>query len=144
MSGFYAGIDSLILREIPFSCIQFPVYEYFKKRAREHNNGGELTSFQNAQNGAMAGSICRWFKILLIILAGLLTTPIDVAKTRLMTQRDNYYKNLPDALSKIIKEEGVMKLFSAAHIRIFNLAFGGVVFFSSYEFFKGQLLSKLY
>jgi len=61
-----------------------------------------------------------------------------------MTQRDNHYKNLPDALIKITKEEGFLKLFSAAHIRLFNLAFGGIVFFSSYEYFKGKLLSALH
>ena len=57
-----------------------------------------------------------------------------------MTQRDNHYKNLPDALRKIASEEGFAKLFSAAHIRVFNLAFGGVVFFSSYEFFRKEFI----
>jgi solute carrier family 25 S-adenosylmethionine transporter 26 len=54
--GFYAGIDSLILREIPFSCIQFPIYEYFKRESYKENNGGDLTWFQNARNGAVSGS----------------------------------------------------------------------------------------
>jgi hypothetical protein len=57
-----------------------------------------------------------------------------------MTQRDNYYKNLPHALKTIANEEGFMKLFSAAHIRVFNLAFGGIVFFSSYEFFRKEFI----
>ena len=30
--GFFAGYFSLILREIPFSTIQFPIYEYMKKK----------------------------------------------------------------------------------------------------------------
>jgi solute carrier family 25 S-adenosylmethionine transporter 26 len=131
--GFYQGIDSLILREIPFSAIQFPIYEFFKKRELKKNNGGYLTWAQNAQNGACSGGI-----------AGFLTCPIDVAKTKLMTSRDGKYKNLIDALAKVTTEEGFMKLFSAAHIRVFNLSFGGIVFFSSYEFFKKNLLNNFF
>lgn len=55
--GFYAGIDSLVLREIPFSAIEFPLYEYMKKLSYEENKGEDLTPFQNARNGAVAGSI---------------------------------------------------------------------------------------
>lgn len=126
--GLYAGVDSLVLREIPFSAIQFPIYEFLKKQAYEQNNGGDLTFFQNARNGATAGAI-----------AGFLTTPIDVAKTKLMTQRDGYYKNLFDCLTKVRKEEGFASLFKAGHIRVFNVSFGGIVFFSSYEFFRKHI-----
>lgn len=55
--GFYAGIDSLILREIPFSALEFPIYEYMKKKSYEENGGKDLTFLQNARNGAVAGSI---------------------------------------------------------------------------------------
>ena len=65
---------------------------------------------------------------------------MDVAKTRLMTQRDGYYKNLSDALVKIFLEEGPQKLYSACHIRAFNLSIGGVIFFGSYEYFKKWFL----
>jgi len=129
--GFYAGIDSLVLREIPFSAIQFPIYEYMKKLSYKENNGGDLTFFQTARNGAIAGSISSF-----------LTTPIDVAKTKLMTQRDNYYKNLFDCLNKVAREEGFASLFKAVHLRVFNITFGGVVFFSSYEFFRKHLHRK--
>jgi len=47
----------LILREIPFSAIEFPIYEYMKKKTYEENGGKELTVLQNARNGAVAGSI---------------------------------------------------------------------------------------
>jgi len=59
-----------------------------------------------------------------------------------MTQRDQYYKNLLDCLTKVAREEGMLSLFKAAHIRVFNISFGGVVFFSSYEFIKKHLQKK--
>lgn len=125
MSGFYAGLGSLILREIPFSALEFPAYEFLRKKSLQLSGEKTPTPLQNTINGALAAAF-----------AGLLTTPIDVAKTRIMTQRDSYYKNTLDALLKIAKEEGASKLFSAAHIRTFNLALGGIIFFNSYEFFK--------
>lgn len=53
--GFYAGYFSLILREIPFSAIQFPIYEYMKKRAfKKHGTIGFLDS---GINGFVSGAI---------------------------------------------------------------------------------------
>ena len=59
-----------------------------------------------------------------------------------MTQRDGYYKNLIDCLKKVATEEGYLSLFKAAHLRVFNITFGGIVFFSSYEFFRKHLYKK--
>ena len=30
-SGFYAGYPALVFREVPFSGLQFPLYEFFKR-----------------------------------------------------------------------------------------------------------------
>lgn len=76
-------------------------------------------------------------------IAGFLTTPLDVAKTKLMTQRDGYYKNIGDTLVKIWTEEGPLKLYSASHIRAFNLSIGGIIFFGSYEYFKKWFLAGI-
>ena len=78
--GFYAGFRSFLLRDIPFSAIQFPLYEtlklieikYFAKDQLEQEV--TIPSMLNSVNGAIAGSF-----------AGLVTTPLDVVKTRLMT-----------------------------------------------------------
>jgi solute carrier family 25 S-adenosylmethionine transporter 26 len=51
--GFFAGYFSLILREIPFSMIQFPIYEYIKKRALR--NKKELSLLDNVVGGFFAG-----------------------------------------------------------------------------------------
>ena len=66
----FLGFDSLIAREIPFDTIQALVYEYLKFIVWPY---ALLES--HLVHGAIAGAI-----------AAFLTTPIDVAKTRLMTQ----------------------------------------------------------
>ena len=53
--GFYAGYFSLILREIPFSCIQFPIYEYMKKRTLEKYH--TMGFWHSGYNGFVSAAI---------------------------------------------------------------------------------------
>ena len=80
--GFYAGFGSLIMRDIPFSAIQFPLYDMLKifsirvlaRRQGQCEASTELPGLLNSVNGAIAGAS-----------AGLITMPLDVLKTRQMT-----------------------------------------------------------
>lgn len=70
--GFYRGFLSTVAREIPFTCIQFPVYEYFKYAYSLHK-GRRIEPYEAAVWGSLAGG-----------LAAAITTPLDVCKTRIM------------------------------------------------------------
>lgn len=70
--GFFRGFVSTMVREIPFSFIQFPVWELLKKWWSE-KQGHYVNSWQASLCGAVAGGLS----------AGL-TTPLDVAKTRII------------------------------------------------------------
>ncbi|XP_021171912.2 S-adenosylmethionine mitochondrial carrier protein isoform X2 [Fundulus heteroclitus] len=70
--GLYRGYSSTVLREIPFSLVQFPLWEYLKTLWSQRQ-GHTLHSWQSAVCGAFAGAA-----------AALVTTPLDVAKTRIM------------------------------------------------------------
>lgn len=70
--GIYRGFGSTLLREIPFSLIQFPIWEYLKANWTA-TTGTPLTSGAVAVCGAIAGGV-----------AAAITTPLDVAKTRIM------------------------------------------------------------
>lgn len=52
-AGFFQGYLSLILREVPFSMIAFPIYEYYKKRALR--NKKQLSLFDNVAGAFLAG-----------------------------------------------------------------------------------------
>ncbi|XP_043443828.1 S-adenosylmethionine mitochondrial carrier protein isoform X1 [Prionailurus bengalensis] len=70
--GLYRGYTSTVLREIPFSLVQFPLWESLKALwswRQDH----VVDCWQSAVCGAFAGGF-----------AAVVTTPLDVAKTRIM------------------------------------------------------------
>ena len=95
--GLYRGFRSTIMREIPFSLIQFPMWEYFKLQWTPVT-GLDSTPFTVALCGAVAGGIS----------AGL-TTPLDVAKTRIMLAEqgsDTRKLGIRRVLSAVYRERG--------------------------------------
>ncbi|KAK9247100.1 mitochondrial carrier domain-containing protein [Lipomyces tetrasporus] len=77
-SALFFGYKATLLRDLPFSALQLAFYEKFRSTtqivigSRDIGNTGELLT------GAAAGG-----------LAGVITTPMDVIKTRIQTQLDN-------------------------------------------------------
>ncbi|XP_064131102.1 mitochondrial S-adenosylmethionine carrier protein isoform X5 [Loxodonta africana] len=77
IQGLYRGYKSTVLREIPFSLVQFPLWESLKA-LWSWRQGHAVDSWQSAVCGAFAGGF-----------AAAVTTPLDVAKTRIMLAKLN-------------------------------------------------------
>jgi len=70
--GLYRGFGMTLFREIPFAVIQFPLYEKFKVTWSDlYRDGVPVNPLEAAACGSLAGAI-----------AGAITTPLDVLKTR--------------------------------------------------------------
>merc|ERR1719189_654290 len=67
INGFYRGYLTTVMREIPFSLIQFPIWEKLKNVWR-NRQGSEVEAWQSAICGSFAGGV-----------SAALTTPLDVA-----------------------------------------------------------------
>ncbi|SNX83890.1 related to PET8 - Protein of the mitochondrial carrier family (MCF) [Melanopsichium pennsylvanicum] len=153
--GYYRGFGSTVGREIPFTCIQFPLYERLKlkmarSRARSHDIPlGKLSDQQLVRDlptwqAGLAGSIAG------AIAAGL-TTPLDVVKTRIMlytkqaaagssgataaadTLPRGVNTNIIPTLLHIGRTEGIKTLFSGFLPRTMWIGFGGAVFLGTFD-----------
>lgn len=155
--GLYAGYGSTVLREIPFDAIEFGLYEAMKGKLRRRK--GEEAAEKARRNGAAAAALSTdapllllpdlvlWENSLLGSIAGgvaaALTTPLDVIKTRLMTQTRtaaaDRYTGWSDAFRRITAEEGAGALFSGIRPRVAWISVGGAIFIGSYEEAKRRL-----
>lgn len=125
-SAFYVGYGTLVAREIPFAFIQFPIYERLKQKWAAYQ-GSPTSAVQGACCGSVAGA-----------LAGACTTPLDVAKTRIMLEnpapgQPKKYAGTWQSVSLIAKEEGSSALFKGIAPRVTWITLGGFIFFGAYE-----------
>lgn len=123
--GIFAGYGSFLLRDLPFDAIEFVTYEQLKKGYKNVvlKDSRDLNPAEHSVFGAGAGAA-----------TGLITTPLDVLKTRLMIQGGaQKYKNVFDCAIKIAAEEGTSALFRGWQPRVIWIGVGGSVFFTVLE-----------
>lgn len=120
--GLYAGYASFLLRDLPFDAIEFVAYEQLKL-ACSRVTKRDCRALEISAIGAGAG-----------IATAVLTTPLDVIKTRLMTQgATGQYKGIIDCCTKIIREEGAGAMFKGVGPRVTWIGIGGSIFFTFLE-----------
>ncbi|XP_072328412.1 mitochondrial S-adenosylmethionine carrier protein isoform X1 [Scyliorhinus torazame] len=129
--GLYRGYGSTVKREIPFSLVQFPLWEFLKAVWSWKQNHA-VDSWQAAVCGAFSGAF-----------AAVVTTPLDVAKTRIMLAEAGSTtasgKVLP-VLSNIWKMQGISGLFSGIVPRVAWISLGGFIFLGTYDKMHKMLL----
>ncbi|XP_023016905.1 S-adenosylmethionine mitochondrial carrier protein homolog [Leptinotarsa decemlineata] len=130
--GLYRGFGSTVLREIPFSAIQFSILEYLRSWFRKNfKNNIPLESYEVAVCGSIAGGI-----------AAAVTTPLDVAKTRIMLANRKQVRTgqvtIRNTLRNIYASDGFKGLFAGFVPRVMWITIGGYIFFGSYDFSKNM------
>ncbi|KAG5197603.1 hypothetical protein JEQ12_008332 [Ovis aries] len=98
IQGLYRGYKSTVLREIPFSLVQFPLWESLKA-LWSWRQGHVVDCWQSAVCGAFAGGF-----------AAAVTTPLDVAKTRIMLAKagsSTASGNILSALHAVWRTQGL-------------------------------------
>ena len=75
LSALFYGYKATILRDLPFSAVQFALYEQEQKWAKTLVESRDIGLSLEILTGATAGG-----------MAGVITCPLDVVKTRIQTQ----------------------------------------------------------
>ncbi|KAJ7547195.1 hypothetical protein O6H91_08G074000 [Diphasiastrum complanatum] len=144
LRGFYCGYSSMVLRDIPYSVLQFTTFEFLKRRFRhtqqvyQDQESGKIIKTQkilvsDIWMGAVAGAV-----------ASILTTPLDVIKTRLMTQQISGgmpYAGFRSTFKQIWLEEGYLGFGRGMLPRVLYKVPASALFLVCYEAMKRILHS---
>lgn len=138
----YRGGGITIMREIPFTIIQFSLWEYSKSSysALQHRKTGRQEGLVTATEGAVFGSIAG------AIAAGF-TTPLDVLKTRIMlarkeagtaSERSGPWK----ILQQTVAADRVLGLYRGFVPRVGWISTGGAIFLGTYQYVSNFLAAE--
>lgn len=137
-TGMYTGYRATLVRDVPYTMLEFGLYAQLKRAMRNAlGNKRKLTTPEELMLGGVAGG-----------LTGFLTTPLDLAKTRLMTQSmgtpgvAKEYSGIMDCLVKVAKKEGVQGLFKGSAARVIWLIPFTALYFGVHESTKRVLLKR--
>lgn len=119
-SNLYRGWGATVLREVPFTVVQFPLWEAMKAWRRGKKNGQEVSAVESAAFGSLAGGI-----------AAAATTPLDVLKTRIMLSTER--QSLATMVRSIMAEKGASAFFAGLGPRVTWISIGGAIFLGSYQ-----------
>jgi solute carrier family 25 S-adenosylmethionine transporter 26 len=135
----YRGAGVTVMREIPFTVLQFSLWEFLK--ANWAVNTGRLKGDVTATQSAGAGMVAGGF-------AAAVTTPLDVVKTRVMLDMDRHPRQdgggngcgsgkkrigVLRMVRKIWVEEGAGAFWRGVVPRTVWISVGGAVFLGSYQ-----------
>ena len=73
-----------------------------------------------------------------------MTNPIDVVKTRLMTDRSDNRMTMKNTFKSTWHNEGVAGMMKGVQVRVIYISFASILFFSSYEPIKAELSKALH
>ncbi|KAL1533482.1 Protein MITOFERRINLIKE 1, chloroplastic [Salvia divinorum] len=138
--GLYAGYSATLLRNLPAGVLSYSSFEYLKAAVLRETKQANLEPYQSVGCGAMAGAI-----------SASLTTPLDVVKTRLMTQGHGeavnkvsaaLYSGVRDTVKQILKEEGWVGFTHGMGPRVFYSACFSAIGYFAFETARLTILNE--
>ncbi|XAR49638.1 hypothetical protein NMG60_11032903 [Bertholletia excelsa] len=138
--GLYAGYSATLLRNLPAGVLNYSSFEYLKAAVLSRTNKPYLEPIQSVCCGALAGAI-----------SASVTTPLDVVKTRLMTQVHGeainkvaavMYSGVSATVKQILKEEGWVGLSRGMGPRVLHSACFSAIGYFAFETARLTILSQ--
>lgn len=123
--GLLSGFWPTLLRDVPYTAIQFSLFSICKDKFLAITRKPELSDLDATGIGVIVGAI-----------AATLTNPFDVIKTRFMTQStgaDKKYHSISQCFRKIVAEEGFRALGRGVGARVLWVGPGSGIILAVYE-----------
>lgn len=131
LSAFYVSYPTTLTMTVPFTAVQFTVYEQLKMLLNPSNSYSPIT---HMISGGLSGAV-----------AGAVTTPLDVAKTILQTRGTSSdpeirgVKGMADAFRIIWARDGLKGFGRGLTPRVLTFMPSNALCWLSYEFFKAAI-----
>ncbi|KAL8452207.1 hypothetical protein Emed_001514 [Eimeria media] len=135
LRGFFVGMGTSMLRDVPFAALQLFLWEWMKlKFLGKKPPPTRSSAIVSGAAGMVAGAV-----------AAVVTTPMDVVKTRLMTQEpgSRQYRGFYHCMHTMLRTEGVSSLFLGVKMRCLWVALGGGIFLGGYDALKHSVILRL-
>ncbi|RDA96276.1 hypothetical protein CP533_1682 [Ophiocordyceps camponoti-saundersi (nom. inval.)] len=133
LSRLFSGYTALVARNLPFTGLQFPIYEHVRARLRRERSAGGDGPTGLVETGVTAGVSAG----VAGATAAFLTTPGDVVKTRIMVTagQDRHSPRLRSwtVVKAVWTERGVRGFFRGAGLRSVWTALGSSLYLGSYD-----------
>lgn len=123
----YTGLGITVMREVPFTVIQFPLWESMKAWRRRQKGNRDNSAAESAVFGSAAGA-----------MAAAVTTPLDVLKTRMMLAGKGLA--IGPLAKQMLKEEGPSIFVAGVGPRILWISAGGAIFLGTYQWAYNALI----
>ncbi|KAL7921053.1 mitochondrial carrier domain-containing protein [Trichoderma austrokoningii] len=131
--GLFSGYTALVARNLPFTALQFPMFEFARGRLwdrrlrlrKDQTKGVLETGLMAGSSAAMAGAV-----------AAFVTTPSDVIKTRIMVKVDKARPHRRGAIAvteDIWRERGLRGFFRGGAFRCAWTAVGSGLYLGMYD-----------
>ncbi|KAI3508878.1 hypothetical protein L1887_23898 [Cichorium endivia] len=136
VAALFSGVSATVLRQTLYSTTRMGLYEIFREKWSDPNTGS-LSLTRKIGSGLLAGGI-----------GAAVGNPADVAMVRMQAdgrlpeaQRRNY-KGVADAISRMVKQEGVTSLWRGSALTVNRAMIVTAAQLASYDQIKETILSK--
>ena len=135
-AGYFKGLSSVLIKEIPYSSAFYATYEYSKRKMRS------LLGVRNVQLNSAVSSLIA------IGLLTVVTNPLEVIRTRLQYQffsqnEEHNYKSIVQGVYAIARKEGVRGLASGTLPVFLKKGTAGILVWTLYDTLKTRKRTKL-
>ena len=121
-AGFYVGYLGNLAYAYPVDASKFLLYEAYKRDAKRRSGGAPLPALNAAVAGALSAAAAQS-----------VATPLDVARTRIMTGGAAPDANAVPLVAEIFRDEGIGALYAGIEPKAVRALLSGAIQFSTYE-----------